>query len=165
MTLAATDDSALVGALRAGDEDAFMHLVDAYGGPMRRFALSIVRNAAAADDVVQDAWVGVLRGLDRFEGRSSLKTWIFRIVVEHRRRRAPSARRARVPFSALASEGDDEPAVDAGPLPQRRRVLPRRLARASRATGTAAAAAALRTRDAACRRRPRSPRCRPAQRP
>jgi len=112
VTLAATDDSALVAALRAGDEGAFMHLVDAYGGPMRRLALSIVRNAAVADDVVQDAWVGVLRGLERFEGRSSLKTWIFRIVANTAKTRAEREARS-VPFSSFASEASgDEPAVE-----------------------------------------------------
>jgi len=112
VTLAATDDSALVAALRAGDEGAFMALVDAYGGSMRRLALSIVRNAAVADDVVQDAWVGVLRGLERFEGRSSLKTWIFRIVANTAKTRAEREGRT-VPFSSFAGEADgDEPAVE-----------------------------------------------------
>jgi RNA polymerase sigma-70 factor (ECF subfamily) len=112
VTLAATEEPALVAALRAGDEGAFMRLVDAYGPAMRRFALSIVRNAALADDVVQDAWVGVLRGLDRFEGRSSLKTWIFRIVANTAKTRAERESRS-VPFATFASEAaGDEPAVD-----------------------------------------------------
>jgi RNA polymerase sigma-70 factor (ECF subfamily) len=88
MTIAAGNDSALVAALRAGDERAFAALVDEFGASMRRFALSIVHDAALADDVVQEAWLGVLRGLDRFEGRSSLKTWLFRIVANTAKTRA-----------------------------------------------------------------------------
>ena len=67
--------------LRAGDEAAFMDLVDRYGPLMLRIALMHVSSRAVAEEVVQDAWLGVLRGLDRFEGRSSLKTWIARIVA------------------------------------------------------------------------------------
>src|SRR3954452_10307730 len=81
VTVAASDEMALVAALRTGDERAFAQLIDMYGAGMRRFALSIVRNAAIADEVVQEAWLGVLRGLERFEGRAALKTWIFRIVA------------------------------------------------------------------------------------
>jgi RNA polymerase sigma-70 factor (ECF subfamily) len=59
----------LLAALRASDENAFVELVDAHGAAMRRFALRFVRDPAVADDVVQDAWLAMLRGLDRFEGR------------------------------------------------------------------------------------------------
>jgi RNA polymerase sigma-70 factor (ECF subfamily) len=108
-TIKRTDESALVAALRAGDEDAFMELVREYSPGMRRLALTFVRTPAVADEVVQDAWVGVLRGIDRFEGRSSLKTWIYRIVANIARTRG--AREARsAPFSAF--EGDDGAAVD-----------------------------------------------------
>src|SRR5207253_8242850 len=68
----------------ARDERAFMELVDLYGPMMLRVARSFVRSPAAAEEVVQDAWLGVLRGIDRFEGRSSLKTWIFRILANTR---------------------------------------------------------------------------------
>lgn len=106
------DDAALVAALRAGDERAFAQVIDAYGAGMRRFALSIVRNGALADEVVQEAWVGVLRGLDGFEGRASLKTWIFRIVANIARTRAERESRS-VPFSTFASEASDgERSVD-----------------------------------------------------
>jgi RNA polymerase sigma-70 factor, ECF subfamily len=106
------DDDELLGRLRAGDEDAFMEIVMRYSPLMRRIALGYVRSPAIADDVVQEAWVGVLTGLGRFEGRSSLKTWILRILINQARTRA--AREARsLPFSALAREEDDEgPAVD-----------------------------------------------------
>jgi RNA polymerase sigma-70 factor (ECF subfamily) len=103
-------DLDLVEALRAGDEDAFMELVDRYGASMLRLAMAYVRNRAVAEDVVQDAWIGVLRGIDRFEGRSSLKTWIFRILTNTAKTRAQREGRS-VPFASLG--GDDESAVDA----------------------------------------------------
>jgi RNA polymerase sigma-70 factor (ECF subfamily) len=67
--------------LRAGDEAAFADLVERYHPAMIRLALLHVRSRAVAEEVAQDAWVGLLRGLDGFEGRSSLRTWLFRIVV------------------------------------------------------------------------------------
>jgi RNA polymerase sigma-70 factor (ECF subfamily) len=108
-TAARTDESALLAALRAGDERAFMELVEAYTPGMRRLALTFVRTGAVADEVVQESWLGVLRGLDRFEGRSSLKTWIYRIVANVARTRAVREARS-VPFSSFA--GDDEASVD-----------------------------------------------------
>ena len=103
------DESALVAALRAGDERAFMELVELHTPGMRRFALTFVHSPSVADEVVQESWLGVLRGLDRFEGRSSLKTWIYRIVANVARTRAVREARS-VPFSAFAT--DDEPSVD-----------------------------------------------------
>ena len=103
------DESALLAALRAGDEQAFMRLVAEHTPGMRRFALGFVRTPAVADEVVQEAWVGVLRGLDRFEGRSSLKTWIYRIVANVARTRAVREARS-APFSSFAA--DDEHSVD-----------------------------------------------------
>ena len=82
------DESALVAALRAGDERAFAMLVDELTPGMRRLALTFVRTPALADEIVQEAWLGALRGLDRFEGRSSLKTWLYRIVANVARTRA-----------------------------------------------------------------------------
>jgi RNA polymerase sigma-70 factor, ECF subfamily len=108
-TASRTDESPLIAALRAGDERAFMELVEAYTPGMRRLALTFVRTPAVADEVVQESWLGVLRGLDRFEGRSSLKTWIYRIVANVARTRAVREARS-VPFSAFA--GDDEASVD-----------------------------------------------------
>jgi RNA polymerase sigma-70 factor (ECF subfamily) len=75
---------------------------------MLRLARMFVRDRAVAEEVVQEAWLGVLRGIDRFEGRSSLKTWIFRILANAAKRRAEREGRT-VPFSSL---GDDEHAVD-----------------------------------------------------
>jgi RNA polymerase sigma-70 factor (ECF subfamily) len=98
------DDKELVARLRAGDETAFAELVDRYHAPLRRLALSFVKTPSAADDVVQETWEGVIKGIDRFEERSSLKTWIFRILVNRARTRA--VREARqIPFSSL---GDGE---------------------------------------------------------
>src|SRR5206468_12147664 len=101
----------LVAALRAGDEAAFMELVDRYGASMLRLAMMYVRNRAVAEEVVQDAWVGVLRGIDSFQGRSSLKTWIFRILTNTAKTRAQREGRT-IPFAALGG-ADDDAAVDA----------------------------------------------------
>jgi RNA polymerase sigma-70 factor (ECF subfamily) len=102
------EERELIDALRAGDERAFEQLLDLYGPSLLRLAQTFVRTRAAAEEVVQDTWIAVLRGIDRFEGRSSLKTWIFRILVNTAKTRG--ARDARsIPFSALAG---DEPAVD-----------------------------------------------------
>jgi RNA polymerase sigma-70 factor (ECF subfamily) len=102
-------DARLVDGLRAGDEAAFKEVMRQYGAAMLRVAQMYVSSRAVAEDVVQDAWVGVLRGIDRFEGRSSLKTWLFRIVANTAKTRGMREARS-VPFSALA--GDDEATVD-----------------------------------------------------
>lgn len=104
------DDHELVQRLRAGDEAAFMELVNAYDAQLRRLARTFVRTDALADDVVQETWLAVVRGIDRFEERSSLKTWIFRILGNRARTRA--VREARqVPFSSLSGD-EGGPAVD-----------------------------------------------------
>ena len=79
--VASVDDTRLVASLRAGDEQAFMELVQRYGPSMLRVAMLFVRTRAVAEEVVQDTWVGVLDGIGRFEGRSSFKTWLFRILT------------------------------------------------------------------------------------
>ena len=100
----------LVDRLRAGDEQAFMELVERYHPGMVRLARRFVSSQAVAEDVAQEAWEGVLRGIDRFEGRSSLRTWIYRILTNTAKTRGQRERRS-VPFSSL--DGDDEgPAVD-----------------------------------------------------
>jgi RNA polymerase sigma-70 factor (ECF subfamily) len=105
-------EAALVADLRAGKEDAFAALLDRYYDAMIRVARLHVATKEAAEDVVQETFLGVIRGIDRFEGRSSLKTWIFRILVNRAKSRGEREGRTR-PFSALASElGTDEPAVD-----------------------------------------------------
>jgi len=106
----AADEAALLARLRAGDERAFEALVERHYGTMLAVARGYVKSRAVAEEVVQEAWLGVLKGLDRFEGRSSLRTWIIRIVANIAQTRG--AREARsVPLSALAPEGD-EAAVD-----------------------------------------------------
>jgi RNA polymerase sigma-70 factor, ECF subfamily len=103
------DDPAFVERLRAGDADAFESLVARHDGALRRLARTFVRTDSAADDVVQETWLGVVRGLSGFEGRSSLRTWIFRILVNQARTRATKDARS-LPFSAL--EDDETPAVE-----------------------------------------------------
>jgi RNA polymerase sigma-70 factor (ECF subfamily) len=78
-------DAEWLDSLLAGDEDAFVMLVTRYRQPMLRVAESMLLNRAVAEEVVQDTWVGVVRGIDRFEGRSSLKTWLFSILVNRAR--------------------------------------------------------------------------------
>jgi RNA polymerase sigma-70 factor (ECF subfamily) len=106
------DDAALVTAIRGGDADAFAWLVDRLSPPMVRVALAYVPSRASAEEVVQEAWIAVMRGIDGFEGRSSLKTWIFRILTNVAMRAGARERRS-VPFSALAeAEETGEPSVD-----------------------------------------------------
>jgi len=107
------DDLALLERLRAGDETAFEALVSQHDGALRRVARTFVRTTAAAEDVVQETWLGVINGLATFEGRSSLRTWIFRILVNRARTRASKDARS-VPFSAL--EGDE---TEQGPTVER----------------------------------------------
>ena len=84
-TVGADDEQELIARLRAGDEHAFADLVNRYHLSMVRVASTFVPSRAVAEEVVQDTWLGVVRGLPRFEGRSSLKTWIFRILVNRAR--------------------------------------------------------------------------------
>ena len=107
-----TDDGVLVPALRRGDEAAFAWLVDRYSLPLLRLARSYVASSASADEAVQETWVAVITGIDRFEHRSSLKTWIYRILMNIARSRGVKERRS-VPFTSLDQELDTpEHAVD-----------------------------------------------------
>ena len=103
-TAGVRDDAAIVAALRGGDEAVFADLVDAYSSSLLRLAQDFVRTRSVAEEVVQDTWLAVLGGIDRFEGRSSLKTWVFRILVNKAKTRGVREART-VPFSALAPEG------------------------------------------------------------
>jgi len=107
------DERALVAALRRGEEAAFVELVDRYGAALLRLSRRFVRDRAVAEEVVQETWLAVLDGIDRFEGRSSLKTWIFQILSNRAKTRAVRERRS-APFSALAGDGPeaDEGSVD-----------------------------------------------------
>jgi RNA polymerase sigma-70 factor, ECF subfamily len=106
----ALPDAEIVAALKRGDRAVFADLVDAYSPGLMRMALTFVRDRAVAEEVVQDTWIAVLRGIDRFEGRSSLKTWIYRILINTAKTRGRRESRS-IPFSAAA--GSDEPVVDA----------------------------------------------------
>jgi RNA polymerase sigma-70 factor (ECF subfamily) len=106
------DDALLVAALRAGDEAAFGQLVDRYYDTMLRVARMHVATKEAAEDVVQETFLGVIQGIDRFEARSSLKTWMFRILVNRAKTRGEREGRTR-PFSSLQPELEEgEPSVD-----------------------------------------------------
>lgn len=102
---ASTDDGALVDRLLRGDEAAFSQLVAAYHGRLLRLARTFHSDHGAAEEIVQDTWMAVLHGLRKFEGRSSLSTWIFRILANRAKTRAVRDSRM-VPLSDL------EPAVD-----------------------------------------------------
>jgi RNA polymerase sigma-70 factor, ECF subfamily len=108
---ATSDDLALVARLRAGDEQAFETLIARHYSTMLAVARRYVSTRAVADEVVQETWLGVLQGLGRFEGRSSLKTWIFAILVHRAKTRGVREKRT-VPFASLGG-GPGEPAVDA----------------------------------------------------
>ena len=103
--LAPDPDADLLARLRAGDEQAFVILVQRYRESMLQLAAGYVPSRAVAEEVVQDTWLGVLHGLGKFEERSSVRTWLFRILVN--RARTAGARERR---SLLL--GDVEPAVD-----------------------------------------------------
>ena len=104
-------DARLLQGLRAGDEAAFLELMREYGAGMLRVAMMYVSSRAVAEEVVQEAWLGVLKGIGRFEGRSSLKTWLFRIVANTAKTRGVRESRS-IPFSALGDDGGDGPTVD-----------------------------------------------------
>lgn len=107
------EDVRLVAALRAGDEAAFASLIDRYYDTMLQVARLHVPTREAAEDVVQETFLGVIRGIDRFEARSSVRTWMFRILVNQAKTRGERERRTQ-PFSSFECELDaDMPALDA----------------------------------------------------
>jgi len=109
----APEEIGLLERLRQGDEAAFASLVDRHHGALLRLAMAYVSDRSIAEEVVQETWMGVLEGVDRFEGRSSLKTWIFRILTNKAKTRGVRESR-HVSFSPLAAseENPEEPAVD-----------------------------------------------------
>ncbi len=120
------DDAELVAAIRAGDEGPFAALVEELTPGLMRLAMAHVPSRAIAEDVVQDTWVAVINGIDRFEGRSALRTWIFQILLNIARTRGKREKRT-LPFASLrrrAEEGRDEPAVDADRFQGRRDEYP-----------------------------------------
>src|SRR5437763_5154839 len=110
----ADDDRHTIAALLRGDERAYAELVDRHHGSLLRLAQTYVRTRGIAEEVVQETWLGVLRGLPAFEGRSSLRTWIHRILVNTATTRGVRESRT-IPFSSITG---DEPLVDS------RRFLP-----------------------------------------
>jgi RNA polymerase sigma-70 factor, ECF subfamily len=109
--LVSTEEMRLVEGLRAGDEAAFVELMRLYGASMLRIAQLYVRSRAVAEEVVQESWLAVFKGIGRFEGRSSLKTWLFRILTNTAKTRAVREGRS-IPFSALGGDDEDGPSVD-----------------------------------------------------
>jgi RNA polymerase sigma-70 factor (ECF subfamily) len=104
----AGDESELLASLRAGDEAAFARLVDEWSRPMLLLARGFVSTEASAEEVVQETWLAVIRGLDGFQGRSALRTWVYRILVNIAKTRGVKEHRT-LPWSSLAGE-------DAGPV-------------------------------------------------
>jgi RNA polymerase sigma-70 factor (ECF subfamily) len=105
-------DDELVAGLRAGDGAVFARLLDAWSRSMVRLARSYVSTQDSAEEVVQDTWLAVIQGVDGFEGRSSLKTWIYRILVNTAKNRGVREQRT-VPWSGLAPPGEEHgPTVD-----------------------------------------------------
>jgi RNA polymerase sigma-70 factor (ECF subfamily) len=106
-------DAPLVEALRRRDESAFVQIVQQYHGQLLRLAMVYAKSRAVAEEIVQDTWLGVVQGIDTFEGRSSLKTWLFRILVNRAMTRSEREGRT-IPFSALwdSSRESNEPSVD-----------------------------------------------------
>jgi RNA polymerase sigma-70 factor (ECF subfamily) len=113
----AVSEQRLVEALRAGDQAAFEQLIRMYQASLLRVARIYVSSRSVAEEVVQETWLGVLNGIGRFEGRSSLKTWIFRILTNTAKTRGVRESRS-IPFSAL-----DDPAL-AGSVVDPTRFLP-----------------------------------------
>lgn len=109
-----TDDAELVEKLRNGDEEAFRGLVEELNPALLRLAMAHVPSRAIAEEVVGDTWVGVINGIDRFEGRSALRTWIFQILLNIARTKGVREKRV-LPFAYFrrrAEEGGNEPAVE-----------------------------------------------------
>lgn len=102
------DDTELLEQLMKGDERAYVDLVTRYHEPLVRVARYYVANDASAEDVAQDTWIAVLRGIERFEGRSTLKTWLFRICV-NRARTAGVKEHRTVPVDVMAAEASVSP--------------------------------------------------------
>lgn len=107
---AQAEDARLLERLRAGDADAFARVVREWSPQMLRFARTFVATDASAQEVVQETWLGVVRGLARFEGRSQVRTWVYSILANQARRRGVTDHRT-VPLSSLGAAGDG-PVVD-----------------------------------------------------
>jgi len=127
----AKPDDRLLERLRSGDEQAFTQLVEEWSPMLMRLALAHVPSRAVAEEAVQDTWVAVLHGIDRFEGRSSLRTWVISILLNKSRTQGERERRI-LPFSLLRrreEEGRDEPSVPPDRFQGRRGEAPGQWAR------------------------------------
>ena len=100
------DDGAVVVALRAGEERVFIDLVQRYQRPLLRLAQTFVPSQAVAEEVVRDTWIAVIKGIDRFEGRSNLRTWVFKILTYQAKSRGERERRS-IPLSAFLPAGTE----------------------------------------------------------
>lgn len=100
---ATADDQRIIAGLRAGNEAVFVELVDRYNGSLVRVAMRYVPSRAVAEEVVQDTWIGVIEGIDRFEGRSTVKTWLYKILIYRARARGERERRT-TPLSSLVAD-------------------------------------------------------------
>src|SRR5688572_19109242 len=99
----ASDNERLIRALRGRDEAAFATLVERYHGQLVRVAMTYVSSRAVAEEVAQETWIGVLQGIDRFEGRAAFRTWLLRILINQAKRRGERESRS-IAFSALARD-------------------------------------------------------------
>ena len=116
--MAVSDDGELVVRLRAGDDDAFATLVGMYQTRLLRLAATVVASRSVAEEVVQDTWLAVVRGVDRFEGRSSFKTWLFHILLNRARTTAGREHRtAALPDGDLDDRFDESGAWASPPVP------------------------------------------------
>ncbi len=111
-TLVRGSDAELIDRLRSCDEVAFAWLIDTYSAALLRLAVTFVQDAAVAEEVVQETWMAVVTGIGRFESRSSLKTWLFKILTNKAKTRALREKRT-IPFSEFEVDNSDEPAVEA----------------------------------------------------
>jgi RNA polymerase sigma-70 factor (ECF subfamily) len=108
---AAASDAETVAALRAGDERTFRELFERNYPKMKRVARGYVGSEAVAEEIVQDTWMAIVTGIDRFQGRSTLGTWIFSILTNQAKSHSARERRA-MPFSSISASGPGEPVVD-----------------------------------------------------
>ena len=128
-------DEELLAKVRAGDEEAFAALVRSYHASLVRLATSVVGSRAVAEEVVQDTWLAVVKGLDRFEGRSTFKTWLFHILLNRAKTTAGKERRTDPVADVDADRFDRRGRLDdaAGPVVRPgRRPTRRRAARPAR---------------------------------
>ena len=122
VSIGVDDDVGLVERLRAGDESAFVELIRQYQPRLLRLAEATVGSRAVAEEVCQDTWLAVVKGVESFEGRSSLKTWLFRVLLNRARSSASREQRAGRPDGEVVERFDANGAWAAPPVPWSDRV-------------------------------------------